>query len=102
MARTIQQWQDDISNAANKKFPKNNEWSQFDRLNSIQEQLDDVSAALKVEAGELRSADHAHQDPDHRIAALIADILILADMRKVDLEAELSSVLDWFSGVSQD
>ena len=96
--KTIAQWQAEIADAANRKFPGNVNWSQSDRLASIQRQLDDVIAAEKVERGVLQSDEHGHQNPDHRIAALIADILILADMRGSDVEAELEKVLQWFNG----
>ncbi|MFA5877262.1 MAG: hypothetical protein WC880_02775 [Candidatus Paceibacterota bacterium] len=88
-------WQKALSDAAMRKFP-NSGWSQTDRLASIEEQLEDVKASLKVESGELQSDDHAHQDPNHRIGALIADILILAEERNADIENELEKVLAWF------
>ena len=93
--RSIQEWQRAIGEAEKSKFP-NNRWSQLERAASIQRQLDDVLTALKVESGEAHSTDHAHQDPDHRIAALIADILILAHTRGTDVESELQKVLKWF------
>lgn len=93
--RNITQWQQTLKIASEKKFP-NSGWSQTDRLASIEEQLEDVKASLKVESGELQSDDHAHQDPNHRIGALIADILILAEERNADIENELEKVLAWF------
>jgi hypothetical protein len=81
--------------AAEQKFP-NSTWDSLRRAQSIQEQLDDVRKALLVERGELHSDDHAHQNPDHRIAALIADILILAHERGVEIEPHLERVLAWF------
>jgi hypothetical protein len=96
MSKTLLQWQEDIALAANTKFPSNAQWTPHDRIESIQNQLDDVFASIRVESGELQSDDHAHQDPDHRIAALIADILILCETRNVDLELELEQVLNWF------
>lgn len=93
--RNITQWQQALKLASEHKFP-NSGWSQTDRLASIQRQLDDVEASLKVESGELQSDDHAHQDPNHRIGALIGDILILAEERGVDVEGELEKVLAWF------
>ena len=94
--KTIKEWQKLISYSANKKFPENSEKSQLDRIKSIEEQLEDVKAALQVEQGLLNSDDHAHKDPNHRIAALIADILILAEMRNLDIEPEMKKVLEWF------
>ena len=93
--KSILEWQKALSDAADRKFP-NSGWSQSDRLASIRRQLEDVEASLKVESGEMQSSDHGHQDPNHRIAALIADILILAEMRGTDMEGELQKVLDWF------
>lgn len=93
--RTITQWQQALKVASEHKFP-NSGWSQTDRLASIEEQLEDVKASFKVESGELQSDDHAHQDPNHRIGALIADILILAEERNADIESELEKVLAWF------
>lgn len=93
--RSIIEWQKLLKSAAAQKFPTSG-WDEARRLQSIQEQLDDVKAALQVERGKLKSDDHAHQDPDHRIGALIADILILAEERGADVEGELEKVLAWF------
>ena len=94
----IAEWQEELRAAADRKFPNNSGWDEARRVQSIQEQLDDVRAALEVERGERTSDDHAHQDANHRIAALIADILILAEERKADIEPELEKVLAWFEG----
>lgn len=93
----VSYWQVTLKQAADRRFPDSG-WGILERLASIQEQLDDVCAALEVERGERVSDDHAHQDPDHRIAALIADILILAEERGANIEAELEKVLAWFEG----
>lgn len=93
--RNITDWQKVLEVASERKFP-NSGWSQTDRLASIRRQLKDVEVSLKVESGELKSDDHAHQDPNHRIGALIADILILAEERNADIESELEKVLTWF------
>ena len=93
--KSIAEWQKALSEAAERKFPDSG-WSQTDRLASIHRQLEDVEASLKAESGEVRGDKHAHQDPDHRIAALIADILILAGERGADVETELQKVLEWF------
>ncbi|MBX9765453.1 hypothetical protein K2X83_02315 [Patescibacteria group bacterium] len=93
--QSIQEWQKALKEAADKKFP-GNATGAFDRVQSIQEQLNDVVAALHVEKGKLKSDDHAHQDPNHRIGALLADILILAEERGVNTERELEKVLAWF------
>lgn len=93
--KSIREWQKSLSDAAARKFPESG-WSQTDRVASIHRQLKDVETSLKVESGELHSDDHAHQDPNHRIGALIADILILAQERGFDAESELEKVLAWF------
>jgi hypothetical protein len=92
--KTISQWQKALKASADNKFP-NNISGNFDRIKSLQEQLDDVKAALAVEKGEIQSDDHAHTDADHRIGALIADALILAEERNADMEKELEKVLSW-------
>lgn len=97
--KTISEWQETLKVAADRKFP-NSGWDLLRRVQSVTEQLADVKAALEVERGERVSDDHAHQDPDHRIGALIADILILAEERGTDIESELEKVLAWFEGRS--
>ena len=92
--KTLEEWQKAFAEAAHAKFP--NVWDNERRVQSVQEQLDDVRAALKVERGEHVSDDHAHQNVDERIGALIADILILAEERGAHLEPELQKHLDWF------
>jgi len=93
--RSLNDWQQLFKAAANRTFPDSG-WGESERIASIQEQLDDVKAALEVERGTRESDDHAHQDPNHRIGALIADILILAEERGADIENELEKVLTWF------
>jgi len=95
--KSILEWQRALKRAANHKFPKS-VWGEVERIESIRGQLDDVKAALEVARGTRVSDDHAHQDPDHRIAALIADIFILAEERNADVEGELEKVLAWFEG----
>lgn len=95
--KSVREWQTLLRAAADRRFP-NSGWGEQERLASIQRQLDDVNAAIKVARGELTSDDHAHQDPDHRIGALVADILILAEERGMNVEDELQKVLDWFEG----
>lgn len=93
--RSISEWQRVLKAAASRKFPDST-WGEAERVQSVQEQLDDVKAALEIERGARHSDDHAHRDPDHRIAALIADILILAEEREANVESELEKVLAWF------
>lgn len=96
--KSIAEWQRILKTAVGRKFPDST-WDEAERVNSIQGQFDDVKAALEVERGVRQSSDdHAHQDPDHRIGALIADILILAEERGADVESELEKVLAWFEG----
>jgi hypothetical protein len=93
--KSLPEWQAAIKAAADRRYPTC-DWDNLRRIQSTQDQLDDVKAALEVEAGLRTSDDHAHQDADHRIGALIADILILAEERGTDVEAELEKVLAWF------
>lgn len=93
--KDIAQWQKFLKEAADNRFP-NNLSGTFDRIVSIQEQLNDLKAALAVERGAHTSDDHAHQDPNHRVAALIADVLIFAEERGANVEGELEKVLAWF------
>lgn len=100
--KTLSEWQKALAEAARQKFPDNEKRTQLDWVRSNEEQLADVKAAIQVENGELKSDDHAHQDPDHRIAALIADVLLLADARNTDIEKEMESVLKWFKTPSEE
>lgn len=93
--KSITEWQKTFKVAADQKFP-NSTWGEAERMESIKRQLDDVKMALAVARGDATSDHHAHQDPDHRLAALIADILILAEERDADIEIELEKVLAWF------
>ena len=93
--KSVSSWQQMLKAAADRRFPDSG-WGEQERVRSIQEQLDDVKAALEVERGVRQSDDHAHQDPDHRIGALVADALILAEERGADIETELEKVLAWF------
>ncbi|MFT5036465.1 MAG: hypothetical protein ACI9VM_000025 [Candidatus Azotimanducaceae bacterium] len=95
--KTLSEWQNALKKAADSKFPDTASGT-FDRVSSLQDQLDDVKAGTAVELGTLQSNDHAHQDVDHRIGALIADALILAEERGSDIELELEKVLAWFEG----
>jgi len=94
--RSLKEWQDQFASAATAKFPNNTNWSEKDRVLSILRQLADISGALQKEEGILPSSNHAHEDPDHRIAALIADVLILVDERGYNLDEELEKVLTWY------
>lgn len=97
VVKSLTEWQRAFKEAADRKFPDSG-WGEPERLASIERQLDDVKAAIQVEHGNLKSDYHAHQNPDHRIGALVADILILAEERGMDVEAELGRVLAWFEG----
>lgn len=92
--KNITEWQIALKKAADIKFPNNLDGT-FDRINSLQEQLDDIKAAVAVERGELKSDDHGHLDANHRIGALIADALIFAQERNANIESELEKVLLW-------
>lgn len=98
--KTLKEWQRSLKVAADNKFP-NNASGTFNRVSSLQEQLDDIKAALDVENGKLESDDHAHQGTNHRIGALIADALILAEERGANIESELEEVLEWFKKTTE-
>lgn len=93
--RTIKEWQQLLKKGADHRFP-NSHWDVSERLASVHRQVDDIQVALTVEEGATRSSHLAHRDPNHSIGALIADALILAEERGVDVEAELEKVLAWF------
>jgi len=68
-------------------------------LLSILRQLADVSKGIQWEKGLYKMTKKQvkeYKSTDHRIAALIADILILCEKRKTNLEEELSEVLKWY------
>lgn len=88
--RTVFEWQRLISGAANHKFP--NPYTEDERLEKLQEQLKDVVKSVKAEAGGQRVSPTAN----HRIACLIAEALLLAQLRGGDMETELEIVLTWF------
>jgi|SRR3989344_1997137 len=94
--KNIGQWQKDFAKFAKKKFPKNRKWSQQDRILSILRQLADVSGGIQKEKGIFPHPNKIYDDPNHRIAALIADVLILCEMRKLNVEKELRAVLNWY------
>lgn len=93
--KSISEWQQILKAAADRRFP-DSKWNMDDRVASVYRQLDDVKKALAVEQGIRKSDDHAHQDPNHRVGAFVADALILAEERGADVEAELEKVLAWF------
>ncbi|PIR84916.1 hypothetical protein COU16_00145 [Candidatus Kaiserbacteria bacterium CG10_big_fil_rev_8_21_14_0_10_47_16] len=95
--KTITEWQKVLKAAADRRFPDSG-WGEKERIESIERQLDDAKVALACARGERVSDYHGHQDPDHRIAALIADILIFAEERDTDVEDELEKVRAWFEG----
>ena len=94
--KTIKEWQKIIMSGVEHKYSNSVRKTQLDRVQFINEQLEDVKNALLVEQGLLQSDDHAHQDSNHRIAALMADVLVLAEMRNFDLEKELKNVSKWY------
>ena len=93
--KTLAEWQKALKEAVDTKFNDTISGT-FNRVNSLQEQLDDVKTAIAVELGDLKSDDHAHLDANHRIGALIADALIFAEERGAKIDDELEKVLAWF------
>jgi hypothetical protein len=94
--KTIKKWQQEFFQAASNKFPINKKWKEQDRLLSILRQLADVSGGIQKEKGIFPHPNKVYDDPNHRIAALIADILILTYKRGFNLEKELDQVLKWY------
>ena len=94
--KTISEWQKEIATAANKKYPNNVYWTEVDRLRSILQQYDHARAMIEIEKGLKATTYPTNKSADHRLAALVADILILCEMRNTDLENELQEVLQWF------
>jgi len=93
---TLSEWQEKFGEAARNKFPNIEDWNHQDRLLSILRQLGDVGGAIQKEQDIFSSENHAHDRPNHRIAALIADVLILCDKRGLDLDCEFREVLEWY------
>ncbi len=94
--KTLQEWQKDFAIAVAKKFPNNSRWSEQDRVLAMLRQLADVSGAIQKEQGLLISDNHSYEDPNYRIACLMADIFILCEKREVNLEKELDRALEWY------
>ena len=94
--KNIKKWQKEFAKAAAKKFPINKKWKEQDRLLSILRQLADVSGGIQKEKGIFPHPNKAYDDPNHRLAALLADILVLIDKKGFDIEKELEKVLKWY------
>jgi len=99
--KNLEQWQREFADAVAKKFSNDKLWTEQDRVLSILRQLADVGGSIQTEQKILASNKHGHQDTNHRIAALIADIFILCDKRNFDLDAELEKVLAWYKKPSE-
>lgn len=93
---TISDWKQRIIRAINLKYPKSPKGAQLWRVKSIAQQVRDVKKAIRVQLGEIESKHHAHQDPNHRIAAVLPDLFYLSGMRKSNLEKDLEEVTKWF------
>ena len=94
--KTIKKWQKEFAKAAVRKFPANKKWKEQDRLLSILRQLADVGGGIQKEKNIFPHPNKAYDDPNHRLAALLADILILVDKRGFNLDKELGEVLKWY------
>ena len=92
---SIKEYQEAFADAAKKKFPKNVNWTQKDRLLSMQRQLADIGAAIQKEEG-IYDHKSIHNTANHCVANLLADLLLLADDRRIDLDEELELTLEWF------
>lgn len=102
--RNIEDWKKIIAESADQKFPKNINRTEIDCVNSIKRNFQDVEEGILrelepsgTEESDLLNDDlHGNKEPNYRIACLIADILILAEKRKVNIEGELAGALKWF------
>lgn len=94
--KTLREWQKALAKAASRKFPNSKKWSQEERTLSILRQLADMSGAIQAERRTYITTRPEHTDGDHRVAALVADILLLCEQRKLNLDKELRSVLKWY------
>lgn len=102
--KTLHEWQVAFTRAANKKFPGNKKWSEQDRVLSILRQLGDVSKGVQWDQDKYKMTKEEEEhfkSTNHRIASLIADILILCEKREIsnmELQKELDQVLKWYQG----
>ena len=101
MKKSIDEWNKLFADAIKRKYP--NDFSDQDkRLEYIKQELEDVIFARKVEKGIVRvvksksKEGHRYNDPDERIAGLLANIFVLTYLRTTDLDAKLQEALDWF------
>ena len=94
--KNLKKWQKEFAKAAEEKFPINKRWKEQDRILSILRQLADVGGGIQKDKGIFPHPNKVYNDPNHRIAALFADILILVDKRGFNLEKELEKVLKWY------
>jgi hypothetical protein len=97
--KTIKKWQKEFKEACEKRFPDSKQWTDQDRLLSIMRQLADVSGGVQKEQGiyHPNPKNKTYDNPNHRLAALIAETLILIEKRNFDLEKELQEVLNFYN-----
>jgi hypothetical protein len=93
--KSLKEYQKTIAEGAAIKFPNNSRWTAKDRLLSVQRQVADIGAALQKEEG-IYDHKSIHNTTNHAIAALLADTLLLVDMRKFDIDEELGKAVDWY------
>ena len=66
------------------------------RLLAIIRQVSDASGAIALAQGNLEDCGHGYREPKHRIACILADVLVLCQEQGVDAEHELLKVQQWF------
>lgn len=66
------------------------------RLLAVMRQLADASGAVAVRDGAIVNVGHTYQEAPHRIACLLAEVLILARQEKIDLDHEMKRVLEFY------
>ncbi len=80
----IREWQKEFVKAVNRRFPK--QFTKEQRVLSAFRQLSDVSSKMQFGG-----------DVEHRIAAVLVDLFLLAEDYQMDLDGELKNVLAWFN-----
>jgi hypothetical protein len=85
---------EELSKSCIKKF---GEMSSEQRLLSIVRQVADASGAIAVRDGAIRGGQrHGYENVPHRVACILAEVLILARKENVDLDRQMKILLKWY------
>ena len=87
-------WRDEFGKLAEQKFTH---MGPSDRLLSVYRQLADVSGCIHKAQDLISTDSEKYNQLDHRIAAAIADLFILAKVCDANLDLEIKKVLAWYS-----